>query len=184
MSPPVSALPSAPSVRDQAASNAQADAKATGATEGARAKEEIAAQYSPAPPPAPSPAREAARSNESTPAATAPAAPMNEAKADAPRPTEAESRRDGRSDSTGAALSKLRQGPAPTGALGAGVAAPRGEVDAPIDGTLRAEDWLEKIIKLRKAGRHDEADAELKRFRERHPQIQVPAEALPATGTR
>ena len=44
--------------------------------------------------------------------------------------------------------------------------------------------WLERIIKLRREGRHEEADAELKRFRERYPQVQPPAEALPPTGTR
>ena len=44
--------------------------------------------------------------------------------------------------------------------------------------------WLERIIKLRREGRHDEADAELKRFRERYPQVQPPAEALPPAGTR
>ena len=44
--------------------------------------------------------------------------------------------------------------------------------------------WLERIVKLRREGKHDEADAELKRFRERYPQVQVPVEALPATGTR
>ena len=38
--------------------------------------------------------------------------------------------------------------------------------------------WLERIIKLRREGRHDEADIELKRFRERYPQVQPPAEAL------
>ena len=47
-----------------------------------------------------------------------------------------------------------------------------------------AEMWLERIIKLRREGRHDEADAELKRFRERYPQVQPPAEALPPVGTR
>ncbi len=47
-----------------------------------------------------------------------------------------------------------------------------------------ASEWLERIIKLRRAGRHDEADVELKRFRESFPQVTVPAEALPATGTR
>ena len=47
-----------------------------------------------------------------------------------------------------------------------------------------ASEWLERIIKLRRAGRHDEADVELKRFRESYPQVTVPAEALPATGTR
>lgn len=181
---PGSAPTSPPSARDQAAASDQADAKVAAAAEGARAKEEVAAQFSPAMPPAPSPAREASRSNESTPAATVPAAPMPQGKADAALPTDAESRRNGRADSTGPALSRLRQAPAPAGALGAGVASSRSEVDVPIDGTLRAEEWLEKIIKLRKTGRHDEADAELKRFRERHPQVQVPAEALPATGTR
>jgi hypothetical protein len=44
--------------------------------------------------------------------------------------------------------------------------------------------WLERIIKLRREGRHEEADAELKRFRERYPQVQPPAEALPPTGAR
>ena len=44
--------------------------------------------------------------------------------------------------------------------------------------------WLERIIKLRREGRHDEADAELKRFRERYPQVQPPSEALPPVGTR
>ena len=48
--------------------------------------------------------------------------------------------------------------------------------------------WLERIIKLRREGRHDEADLELKRFRERYPQVQPPPEALGSTqqpaGTR
>ncbi len=44
--------------------------------------------------------------------------------------------------------------------------------------------WLERIIKLRREGRHDEADAELKRFREHYPQVQPPPEALAPTGTR
>jgi len=43
--------------------------------------------------------------------------------------------------------------------------------------------WLERIIRLRREGRHVEADAELKRFRERHPQVQPPAEALAISGT-
>lgn len=44
--------------------------------------------------------------------------------------------------------------------------------------------WLERIIKLRREGRHDEADAELKRFRERYPQVQPPTEALLPASTR
>jgi hypothetical protein len=51
-----------------------------------------------------------------------------------------------------------------------------------------AEMWLERIIKLRREGRHDEAEAELKRFRERYPQVQPPSQALgpvqPPAGTR
>ena len=182
--PPAAALSSAPTTRDQAAASAQIDAKVMAATEGARAKEEVAAQFSPAMPASPSPAREASRSNESATAPAAPAVSMPQAKADATLPTEAEGRRNERSDGASASLSKLRQAPAPTGALGAGASAPRSEPDAGPEVTLRAEDWLEKIIKLRMGGRHDEADAELKRFRERYPHVQVPASALPATGTR
>ncbi|MEP6607762.1 MAG: hypothetical protein ABJA83_03695 [Burkholderiaceae bacterium] len=44
--------------------------------------------------------------------------------------------------------------------------------------------WLERIIRLRREGRHNEADMELKRFRERYPQVQPPLEALPRTGTQ
>ena len=44
--------------------------------------------------------------------------------------------------------------------------------------------WLERIIKLRREGRHDEAEAELKRFRERYPQVQLPSEALRPASTR
>jgi len=44
--------------------------------------------------------------------------------------------------------------------------------------------WLERIIKLRREGRHVEAEAELKRFRDRYPQVQLPPEALPPAGTR
>ena len=47
--------------------------------------------------------------------------------------------------------------------------------------------WLERIVKLRTEGREAEADAELKRFRERYPDVQVPSAALPggaAAGTR
>jgi hypothetical protein len=52
------------------------------------------------------------------------------------------------------------------------------------DAELSAEDWLKRIVALRASGRHDEADAELKRFRERYPQVQVPPAALPPSGTR
>lgn len=48
----------------------------------------------------------------------------------------------------------------------------------------RPEDWLQKIVRLRAAGRHDEADAELKRFRERYPQWPLPPAALAPAATR
>jgi len=48
----------------------------------------------------------------------------------------------------------------------------------------RPEDWLKKIIGLRVDGHHDEAEAELRRFRERYPQWQVPPAALAPSGTR
>jgi len=47
--------------------------------------------------------------------------------------------------------------------------------------------WLERIVKLRSEGREAEADAELKRFRERYPDVKVPPAALPGgtgAGTR
>jgi len=50
--------------------------------------------------------------------------------------------------------------------------------------SLSADDWLVSIIRLREAGRHAEADAQLQRFRQRYPQIKVPEQALPPAGTR
>lgn len=44
---------------------------------------------------------------------------------------------------------------------------------------LSAGDWLAQIVRLREAGRHAEADAQLQRFRERYPQVRVPDQALP-----
>lgn len=55
------------------------------------------------------------------------------------------------------------------------------------DAELSAKDWIDRIVRLRGEGRHADADAELKRFRERYPDVQVPPAALPATpatGTR
>ncbi len=70
----------------------------------------------------------------------------------------------------------------PAAGLGAATGTVRAEVDAAKPSS--ASEWLERIIKLRRAGRHEEADVELKRFRESYPQVTVPAEALPTTGTR
>ena len=59
-------------------------------------------------------------------------------------------------------------------------------LDAARDFESSAPLWLERIVKLRAERREAEADAELKRFRERYPEVQVPPAALPggATGTR
>lgn len=46
------------------------------------------------------------------------------------------------------------------------------------------ERWLARIIELRQAARDDEADAELKKLRERHPDLKIPEAALRRTGTR
>jgi hypothetical protein len=66
--------------------------------------------------------------------------------------------------------------------------APRGaaHLDAARDFEGSAPMWLERIVKLRREGREAEADAELKRFRERYPDVHVPPAALPgvAAGTR
>lgn len=56
--------------------------------------------------------------------------------------------------------------------------------DAHSEADRSASDWLDRIVKLRRAGRHDEADAELKRFRERFPQVTIPPEAQAPAGTR
>jgi len=40
------------------------------------------------------------------------------------------------------------------------------------------EAWVERIVKLRAEGRHDEADAELAALRARHPDLRLPAAAL------
>ena len=59
-------------------------------------------------------------------------------------------------------------------------------LDAARDFEGSAPMWLERIVKLRREGREAEADVELKRFRERYPDVQVPSAALPgsAAGTR
>jgi hypothetical protein len=46
------------------------------------------------------------------------------------------------------------------------------------------EHWLARIIELRRAARDDEADAELKKLRQRYPQFVIPEGALRRAGTR
>jgi hypothetical protein len=70
---------------------------------------------------------------------------------------------------------------APSRALQGAVRQEPGAADA---AAPAAPEWLERIIRLRTEGRHAEADAELKRFRERYPDVPVPPAALPPAGTR
>jgi hypothetical protein len=60
-------------------------------------------------------------------------------------------------------------------------------LDAAREFESSAPAWLERIVRLRGEGRDAEADAELKRFRERYPEAQVSPAALPrgsGSGTR
>jgi hypothetical protein len=63
--------------------------------------------------------------------------------------------------------------------------APVGDGAAPA--ALSAEEAarsITRIVELRRAGRDAEADAALKALRERAPNLAIPPEALPRTGTR
>ena len=44
--------------------------------------------------------------------------------------------------------------------------------------------WLERIIELRRKGEDEQADAELKKFLERYPEVVIPPQAQRAIGTR
>ena len=50
--------------------------------------------------------------------------------------------------------------------------------------TETPERWLARIIELRRAARDDEADAELKKLRDLHPDLAIPPAALRRAGTR
>jgi len=102
----------------------------------------------------------------------------------APASDAMERRRNESADTASAERSTLRQAPAAPPAASLGAAAGAVRADADVSPAPSASEWLERIIKLRRAGRHEEADVELKRFRESYPQVTVPAEALPTTGTR
>ena len=61
-------------------------------------------------------------------------------------------------------------------------AAPKESVQKDYEATPDA--WIDHIVRLRRDGRQDEADAELKRLRERYPDYRVPPMALRPSGTR
>jgi hypothetical protein len=155
-----------------------AESKVTEPGAGPRAKEEATALAAPASAP---PAAPPVAGQRAAPAPAPSAAAADAASAEAAAPAPAVERR--RNEVAGTARAPARQAPEAGATLGAATEQPRAEKDAPAN-ELRAEEWLERIVKLRQAGRHDDADAELKRFRERHPQVHIPAAALPPSGTR
>jgi hypothetical protein len=65
-------------------------------------------------------------------------------------------------------------------------AAPMKPAASGIEGKVEpsAAEWLKKIIDLRAQGRDEEADRELRKFKERYPEIVPPAEALSRSATR
>jgi hypothetical protein len=72
---------------------------------------------------------------------------------------------------------------APAAAAGRRAAEPAEERAAPAagamlrsDGAAKPEQWLERIAKLREAGRHKEADESLAEFRRRYPGYRIPEE--------
>ena len=135
----------------------------------------------PAEAPASSPATTLEKAQQNVPAATSPPPPATE-------PTDRSKLR----AEQGAVGSVAPTTPKDQAGAGARRDAARPAAPAPLAGAQEerkqveesAEMWLERIIKLRREGRHDEAEAELKRFRERYPQVQLPVEALPPVGTR
>jgi len=155
------------------------EAKIAQAAEAPRAKEEVAVLRDV---PAPAAASAPPTSAESAPSAAMPAQLAK--RQAAPASDAMERRRNESADTASAERSTLRQAPAAPPAASLGAAAGAVRADADVSPAPSASEWLERIIKLRRAGRHDEADVELKRFRESYPQVTVPAEALPTTGTR
>ncbi len=157
---------------------ASSETKAIGPDAAPRAKEEIDVMRDTA---APAAAPVPQASAEAAPGTMMPA-PLAK-RQDAPPSESTERRRSESTDGAAVARSNMRQAEAPP-AAGLGAAAGGVRTEAEVTTGLPASEWLERIIKLRRAGRHDEADVELKRFREIYPQVTVPAEALPVTGTR
>lgn len=151
---PATPAPPAPPMTD-------AESKVNAPAEAARAKDEAAGMRT-----AP-----ALAGSVEAPSAAAGAASASLAKRQsAPLNESAERRR----DEVGAAVGRS----APRAASGALAS------DARIEADQSASEWLDRIVKLRRAGRHEEADAELKRFRERFPQVTIPPEAQAPAGTR
>ncbi|MBL8382842.1 MAG: hypothetical protein JNM90_07205 [Burkholderiales bacterium] len=170
-----------------------APAKAPDARDQARARNDSAADL-PASPPAPRDAPAAAASAEQV-ASPAPASPTAAAPvAPSVAPPVASAAPTARPDA-GAAVGAAETAPARPGSTIRAQAAPGSEgqrrvasaaasrespvpnLTADEENALSVEDWLRRIVALRRAGRHADADDSLKRLLLRHPGAQVPAEA-------
>lgn len=149
------------------------------APEAARERSVVqSAPSSPTPPPAPSaPAPFAAA--PSAPAATA-APPIAQPSEQAAAADTATARRQQTAPSAKASSSREARSEAGLGAAQRADAVPAEAEER----ALSADDWLARIVRLREAGRHAEADAQLQRFRQRYPQVRLPEQALPPAGTR
>ncbi len=154
--------PAAPAAAPPAPLITGGESKLNAAAEPARAKEEAAGLRAP-------PTERAASVEAPRTAADAAEMPLAKRQS-APFNESAERRRDIGESTTGRAPSPAAQG------------AIAGDQRSKAD--LSASEWLDRIVKLRRAGRHEEADAELKRFRERYPQVTIPPEAQALAGTR
>jgi hypothetical protein len=179
---PAPAPPAAPAAeREQAAARAAPGKPVSGLAPGAKTEGRVA--RAPAAEPAPDPRRErmaeaSKPADEARAAAPAPAAPAPPSER-VVLPSGGGSVKDGyvvgessvplgatsgRSDRADPGAADDRSAPAVAGALRS----------APAKAAESPEDWLERIAKLREAGRGDEADESLAAFRRRYPDYEIP----------
>jgi hypothetical protein len=104
--------------------------------------------------------------------AAVPAPALGGAAGSAPRESDASMRRD----------ESARQRAVDAPAAAAPMKPAAGGLEGKVE--LSAAEWLKKIIDLRAQGRDEEADRELRKFKERYPEIVPPAEALSKAATR
>ena len=97
-------------------------------------------------------------------------APRAAAKRTEPAPTQAPA-------SVQPSASVQAQAPAPAPARAMAAAPAPAASEQVLEAAFSAEEWIKRILDLRRTGRHAEADASLLRFMQRYPQFRVPPEA-------
>ncbi|GMV57900.1 MAG: hypothetical protein AMXMBFR72_10130 [Betaproteobacteria bacterium] len=133
-----------------------------------------------APPPAPGPGAETPQAAPAQ-AAPRPAAPAKRLEAPAEKfeaPAVAAAPAAPRAAADAVASSEGRAERGATNGESAGLRAARERAPAATATELAPAQWIERIVALRAAGRDEEADRELKRFRERYPDFKLPPAAL------